>query len=87
MKYIKTYENKSRFKIGDYVKCLQPTQTNTVKFGSIYKVLSVDFLYHKINIINEAEYESGFYEYRFILATSKEIEQYKIEQQAKKYNL
>jgi len=93
MKHLKSFENVN-FKPGDYVKCIDDTNNklltidnvyliDTIKeYGTIKKYGTDDNMY-----IYFKNYTPGFFAYRFTLATPKEIEQYKLEQNINNYSL
>ena len=105
MKYLKTFENKNKFKVGDYVV------VNNYMLSKIDENLSY-FLENTIGVINNisSTWENTYYEVKFVnipikilmyfynkslslnsqefrLATEKEIEELKLKNDVKKYNL
>lgn len=89
MKYIKTYEKvKSIFKNGDFVYCLDAINMERLSNGKIYKVDDVLIKSNNDVVIRLEELMNRYYNSkRFRLATTEEIEQYKLEKDANKYSL
>ena len=90
MKHLKTFDinslYKPKFKNGDYVKCVD--EIETIENDGIYIVkYSYNSDLGNKYIVLENNPSRSYFTDRFILATSEEIERYKIKKQTDKYNL
>ena len=86
MKHIKTFEslNNLKYKIGNYVVINRKDEFKG-KVAKIYMIEdSEDNGQSRFMFYTEYDW---YWNYELRLATSEEIEQYKLETQAKKYNL
>lgn len=85
MKYIKKFESNKPFEIGDIVRTIVKEQGFEDRIGYISAPPDYHQAYSVIFLDDDTEYYFKFRELK--TATPEEIEQYKLEIAAKKYNL
>jgi len=93
MKHLKTFENLSKYKIGDYIKFKNISPWYNEPFGkSIFKIIEIenddDLLFLKVKSIDNDKiviFEIPTYTVRFL--TTEELEEFNLKQNTNKYNL
>jgi hypothetical protein len=87
MKYIKKFEteNFTAYKAGDYIKCIDDYDTDSyLKTGEIYVAIEIIVSQGIFHVLIDYDWWRCS---RFVLATPKEVENWKISKSASKYNL
>lgn len=91
MKNLKTYENykgTSTYSVGDMVVCIEDWQ-DILKLGEVYVIKKIenDNRNGFFIILEDDEYDREWRDSRFRKATKKEIDEYLIKKDMKKYNI
>ena len=93
MKYLKTFENVCKYKIGDYIKFKNISPWYNDSFGkSIFKIIEIenddDLPFLKVKSVDDDRlviFEIPAYTVRFL--TTEELDEYNLKQNVNKFNL